>query len=276
MSTSQKSPDFSHLLLEERDAVAWVTINRTGDRNSINSELMAELTECLDTLEAGGARAAVFTGAGETYFVGGADGIEMMACDPEEAFAFSRRIQAALDRLEASPLITVAAINGLCFGGGFELALACDLRVASTTAKIGLPEVKVGLIPGGGGTQRLPRLIGSGAALEMILSGKLYPGAEAAGLGLVHLAVEPEDLECGVERLLKPILARPAYAVELAKAAVKAAWEGDREKGLAAESRLFSYCFEHDFFPRLMVDQLEKGLLTTTAEKKKILRRFER
>ena len=276
MTASLTETSFNHLLVEERGPTAWVKVNRPLDRNSVNSQVMVELDKCLSLLEAGQTRAVVFTGAGENHFIGGADGIEMMACDPDQALAFSRRIQAVYDRLEASPLITVAAINGLCFGGGFELALACDLRVASSSARIGLPEVKVGLIPGGGGTQRLPRLIGTGAALEMILSGRLYEGSEAAGLGLVHLTVKPEELGEGVERLLAPILARPAYAVSLAKAAVRAAWEGDRETGLAAEGRFFSRCFEHDFFPRLMVDQLEKGLLTTSLDADELVRRFKR
>ncbi|MCP4687316.1 MAG: enoyl-CoA hydratase/isomerase family protein, partial [Desulfobacterales bacterium] len=180
---------FRHLLVEERGEVCWVTINRPGDRNSLNSQLMDELIRMIGRIEKTSARAIVFTGAGETYFIGGADGMEMMQCHPEQARAFSNRIQGLFNRMEASPLILAAAINGLCFGGGYEFAMACDLRVAGEKARIGLPEVKVGLIPGGGGTQRLPRLIGFGRAMEMILSGRLYKGKEAARIGLVHVAV---------------------------------------------------------------------------------------
>ncbi len=257
---------YRHLIVEGDGEVRWATINRPIDRNSIDSELMAEVERLIDDLEQTEARALVFTGAGETHFIGGADGIEMMQLDPAGAQAFSARFQALLNRLEASPLILVAAINGLCFGGGFEFALACDLRLAVKTARLGLPEVKVGLIPGGGGTQRLPRLVGSGLATEMILSGKLYRGDEAARMGLVHRVVEPERLREGVHELLEPILRRPHYALSLAKAALHAAWSGSLDDGLAAEAGLFSRCHEHDFFRKLMIEQLKSGLLTTTAD----------
>ncbi len=175
--------NYERFLFEQRKDISWVRINRVKDRNSIDSLFMDELHNVLDQLEKTSTRAAVFTGEGQTHFIGGADGIEMMKLDPEGAKGFSQRIQEAFNRMERSPLILVAAINGLCFGGGFEFALACDLRVASTTARIGLPEVKVGLIPGGGGTQRLPRVIGVGRAMEMILTGRLYPGPEALSIG---------------------------------------------------------------------------------------------
>ncbi|MCP4669093.1 MAG: enoyl-CoA hydratase/isomerase family protein, partial [Deltaproteobacteria bacterium] len=124
----------------------------------------------------------------------------------------------------------------------------------------------VGLIPGGGGTQRLPRLIGFGRAMEMILSGRLYKGKEAARIGLVHVAVKPDELQAGVEGLLEPILRQPQYALSLAKAAVCASRSGPLEKGLGEESELFSRCFEHDFFPDLMRKQLKEGKLETTAD----------
>ena len=181
--------EYSRILVDHREEICWVTINRPGDRNSIDSVLMKELGQVLREVEKTKTRAIIFTGVGTTYFIGGADGIEMMQCDPKGARAFSTRIQKLFNRMEASPLILVAAINGLCFGGGFEFAMACDLRVASEEASIGLPEVKVGIIPGGGGTQRLPRLVGMGRAMEMILSGKLYKGREAFEMGLVHSVV---------------------------------------------------------------------------------------
>jgi len=255
-----------HLIVNEEGEVCWVTINRPNDRNAINSELMGELMTLIEKIEQGSARAMVFTGAGDTYFIGGADGIEMMQCNPEEARAFSSRIQRLFDRMEASPLILVAAINGLCFGGGYEFALACDLRVASEDARIGLPEVKVGLIPGGGGTQRLPRLVGYGLAMEMVLSGRLHKGTDAARMGLVNLAVKPDDLRAGVQRLLKPILRQPQYALSLAKRAVHASRSEPLEEGLKTESEQFSHCFDHSFFPDLMRQQLREGVLETTAD----------
>ncbi|MBI4799398.1 MAG: enoyl-CoA hydratase/isomerase family protein [Desulfarculus sp.] len=262
---------FPHLRLEHDGQVCWVTIDRAQDRNSINTPLMSQLAGLLHDLEEGGPRAVVFTGAGPTHFIGGADGIVMMRLDRTGAHAFSRRFQDILDRLEASPLITVAAINGLCFGGGFELALACDLRVATTASRIGLPEVKVGLIPGGGGTQRLPRLVGSGLAMEMILSGKLYDGEQAARLGLVHRVSPEAGLRQAVGELLAPMLRNPAHAVSLAKRAVKAAQNSPLPEGLSREAELFSQCHDNDFFRRLMVEQLRSGVLTTTEDQARLL-----
>lgn len=257
---------WKHLIVESQGDLCQVTINRPRDRNSLNSEVMAELVLFLEEVEQTTARAVVFTGAGDTYFIGGADGIEMMQCDGEKARDFSSRIQGLFIRMEASPLILVAAINGLCFGGGYEFSMACDLRVASEDARIGLPEVKVGLIPGGGGTQRLPRLVGFGQAMEMILSGRLYTGREAARMGLVNIAVKPERLADAVEKLLKPILQQPQYALSLAKRAILASRSGSLEQGLKAESEQFSQCFDHRFFPDLMTKQLKEGSLETTAD----------
>ena len=179
----------SLLILDHQKEICFITINRVNDRNSINTPLMKELELALTETEKTAARAVVFRGAGDTHFIGGADGIEMMQLDPEGASAFSARIQNLFNRMEENPLILVAAINGLCFGGGYEFALACDFRIAGETARLGLPEVKVGLIPGGGGTQRLPRLVGVGKAMEMILSGRLYEAEEALRMGLIHRVV---------------------------------------------------------------------------------------
>jgi enoyl-CoA hydratase/carnithine racemase len=257
------SQAYDHLIVEPGPEVWRVTVNRPGDRNSVDSSLMDQLEAALTEIEAAGARAIIFTGAGPTYFIGGADGIEMMRCNPDQAHQFSRKIQALYDRLEASPLILAAAIGGLCFGGGFEFALACDLRVAAASARIGLPEVKVGLIPGGGGTQRLPALVGLGLATEMILTGKLVSGIEAQQLGLVQRVVPDDKLMTETEKLLAAVLRQPQYALTLAKKALKAFFP--LERGLAVESDQFQECFNHDFFPRLMVRQLADGSLTTTA-----------
>lgn len=263
--------DFKSLQVKAEKDILWVNINRIQDRNSINSELMMEITSFLDMADKSASRVIVFSGAGDSYFIGGADGIEMMQLSPKQAGEFSTKIQNFFNRIEQSPLITVAAINGLCFGGGYEFALSCDLRVASENARIGLPEVKVGLIPGGGGTQRLPRLVGTGLAMEMILTGKLYKGREAEELGLVNLCVQADRLKEGVESLLTPVLKNPQYALSLAKSAVQASRIGSIEKGLEVESERFSHCLEHDFFPELMKKQLKDGSLTTTEDTSSLL-----
>ena len=257
---------YSRILFDNRGDICWVTIHRPGDRNSIDTALMKELGDLLREIENTHARAIIFTGAGDEYFIGGADGIEMMQCRPKGARAFSARIQKLFNRLEDSPLILVAAINGLCFGGGFEFALACDLRVASEEARIGLPEVKVGIIPGGGGTQRLPRLVGMGRAMEMILSGKLYKGKEAFEMGLVHSVAPPDQLRGEAERILEPVLRNPQHALSQAKKAVRSSARMTLSGGLRAESEAFSRCFTNDYFIRLMRRQLREGTLKTTAK----------
>jgi len=258
--------EYSRILVDNRGDVCWVTINRPGDRNSIDTALMEELEHMLMDIEKTSARAIVFTGAGDTYFIGGADGVEMMQCDPEGARAFSARIQKLFDRMEESPLILVAAINGLCFGGGFEFALACDLRVASETARVGLPEVKVGIIPGGGGTQRLPRLVGLGRAMEMILTGRLYKGKEAFDLGLINQVTPAEELLLETEKILKSIFRNPQYALSQAKRAVYASKNRPFDQGLMVEREEFKKCFVHDYFVNLMCQQLKEGTLKTTVK----------
>lgn len=188
----------------------------------------------------------------------------MMQCNPMEAQAFSTRIQELFNRMEASPLILVAAISGLCFGGGFEFAMACDLRIADESAKIGLPEVKVGIIPGGGGTQRLSRLVGTGPAMEMILTGRLYDASKAYDCGLVHRLAAPTRLDADAEKMLEPILRNPRHAVSRAKLAVKAAQNKSFVDGLEFESNHFAQCFKQDFFVDLMCRQLREGVLKTT------------
>ncbi len=258
--------EYTRILVDPRGDICWVTVNRPEDRNSIDTVLMKELEQTLKEVEKTPARAVVFTGSGETHFIGGADGIEMMQCGPPKAREFSTRIQKLFNRMEASPLILVAAINGLCFGGGFEFAMACDLRVASEEARIGLPEVKVGIIPGGGGTQRLPRLVGMGRAMEMILSGKLYKGRAALEAGLVHSVVAPDQLLKEAERILEPVFRNPQNALSQAKKAVRASQNTTLTKGLQVESDAFSRCFSNDYFLSLMRKQLEEGTLKTTVK----------
>lgn len=260
------SKTYSLLQVEPQNEICRVTINRLKDRNSLNTPLMQELEAVLTEAEKTPARAVVFTGGGDTHFIGGADGVEMMQLDPEGASAFSARIQKLFNRMEESPLILVAAINGLCFGGGLEFALACDFRIAAESARMGLPEVKVGLIPGGGGTQRLPRLVGPGRAMEMILSGRLYKAEEALTLGLVHRVFPEDKLLSETAAFLEPIFKNPQYALIQAKRAVGASQKTPFAEGLRIETEEFKKCFMNDFFVKLMCHQLKTGLLQTTAQ----------
>ena len=256
--------EYKLLSVEEKGDISWVTIMRAADRNSINTPLIREMELLLDELENTDSRAAVFTGEGDTHFIGGADGIEMMQCDTVAARVFSERIQRLFNRMEESPLILVAAINGLCFGGGYEFALACDFRIASMDARIGLPEVRLGLIPGGGGTQRLPGLVGMGRAMEMILSGRMYKAKDALELGLIHRVAGRDRLMDVVKQFLEPIFYNPQYALSQAKRAVRATQRLGLAEGLRVESAEFQKCLEKDFFADTMCEQLKSGILKTT------------
>jgi enoyl-CoA hydratase/carnithine racemase len=258
---------YENLIVENKGEIYFVTFHRPGDRNSLNAQIMDEIESVLKDAEKKEARAIIFTGSGDTYFIGGADGIVMMQCTPEEVGAFSAKFQDLLNKMEQSPLITVAAINGLCFGGGYEFALACDLRIASKVALVGLLEVRVGLIPGGGGTQRLPRLVGIGKAMDMILTGRGYKGEEALREGLVHQVVAPETLLADAEKYLRENLFRnPQYALILAKRAVNASRSGSLADGLKEENNQFRKCLEHDYFVKLMCKQIKEGILKTTTK----------
>ena len=258
---------YENLIVENKGETCLVTFNRPGDRNSLDYQTIDEIAAAVVAAEKSAVRAIIFTGSGDTYFVGGADGILMMQCTPQEVGEFSARFQEILNRVEESPLVTVAAINGLCFGGGYEFAMACDLRIASTAALVGLPEVRVGLIPGGGGTQRLPRLVGIGKAMEMILTGRLYKAEEAVVQGLVHQVVSPETLLADAEKYLRELIFRnPQYALSLAKKAVYASRKGSFTAGLKAENNEFKKCLKHDYFVKLMCKQIKEGILKTTRK----------
>ena len=250
--------------VETRENIVWATIRRSKDRNSINSLLMAEILQVLENAEKTNARAIVFSGEGDTYFIGGADALEMIRCTPEQAYGFSMRIQRLFDRMEESPLLIMAAINGLCYGGGLEFALACDFRIAAETARMGLPEVRVGIIPGGGGTQRLPMLVGKGKALEIILSGRLYSAEQALAMGLVHEVAPGADLFSRTAGLLEPIFRNPQYALSNAKRALQAFQNFGFADGLAVERNQFKSCFKHDFFEKEIQRQVKAGIMPTT------------
>ncbi len=256
----------TNLSIHEEDRIAWVTIDRPQDRNSLDSETIAELKQHLDDAEARGVRVIVYRGVGETYFIGGADGVEMYRYASDAARRFSRTIQALFDRMEQSPLVLVAAINGLCFGGGLEFALACDFRVAAMRARLGLPEVRLGIIPGGGGTQRLPRVVGFGKAVEMVLRGRLVSAREALDCSLVHKVVKDDDLMDDVRELSNQLISIPAFAQSAAKSAIYASQMKPMDEGLRFEAEQFATCFSQTYFADTVREQLSDGRLETTRE----------
>ncbi len=227
-------------LVEKADRIAWVTLNRPEKLNALNNEVLEELEQIFADLEQDAeVGVVVLTGAGEKAFVAGADIAELRTLDTAGARVQALRGQAVYQRIESLPKPVIAAVNGFALGGGCELALACHIRIASETARFGLPEVSLGLIPGYGGTQRLPRLVGKGVALDMILSGDMVPAADALRMGLVSRVVPAADLKAAATKLAKTILSRGPLALRTALAAVNEGLEMPQDQGLQYEAAVF-------------------------------------
>jgi enoyl-CoA hydratase len=232
------------LELDWAPATALLTFDRPEALNAVNAAVLDDLDRVLGRLEADEtARVVVLTGTGRA-FVGGGDIAHMAALTPDEGERFVYRGQALLRRLERLPKVTVAAINGFALGGGLEIVLACDLRVAAESAELGLPEVSVGLIPGWGGTQRLVRLAGRGIAKDMILSGRRVSATEAHALGIVNRVVPAAGLLDGCRELAR-VLARNSFlAIRQAKKAIDEGADLSLDQGLVleAEAWLVNFC----------------------------------
>ena len=249
----------SYLITEIQDRVAVVTINRPAQLNALNAAVLQELHEEVVRLDAhSGVRAVVLTGSGEKAFVAGADIAEFASFSPEEGEALATRGQALVfDRIEQSSKPFIAAINGFALGGGLELAMACHIRLASSTAKMGLPEVGLGVIPGYGGTQRLPRLVGNGRALQMIATAKMIDALTAERWGLVNSVHEGSDLLPQALALGQQIALQSGNALSEALAAVRAGWDNPIA-GFAEEKKRFGACFQTPEFIEGTTAFLEK------------------
>ena len=249
-----------HLKVERRgDGLIRVTINRPKVLNALNDATIAELDACFAGLALDSdARAVVVTGAGEKAFVAGADIRELASQDASAAKRRSLAGQRAFQRIARLGKPVLAAINGYALGGGLELALACHLRYASSKAKLGLPEVTLGILPGFGGTQRLPRLIGRGPALEMLLTGEPIGADEAYRWGLVNRVYEPEQLQENVERVARTLLSRGPLAIRAVLEAVERSWGAELDVGMAVEADLFGLISTSDDIKEGMAAFLEK------------------
>ena len=228
-----------NIKLEYDGAIAILTINRPEKRNAVNNATVEEMDRALSELEKSDlTRVMILTGAGDKAFVAGADINELARRDTLLGRSETRRRQEVYTRIEALEIPSIAAINGFALGTGLELAMACTLRVASSSSKLGQPEVKLGIIPGAGGTQRLPRLVGMGRAMEMILTGEPITAEQALSIGLVNRVVAPESLMEEAKKLATVISSNPKMAVQYAKEAVLRYNEGSFAAGLAHESYL--------------------------------------
>ena len=237
------SPTLENLLYEKKAAIAAVTLNRPKVLNALNRQTWKELrTVFEDTRDDPEIRGAILTGAGDKAFIAGADIGELAHVTAVEAEQSSSYGQAVLDLIENLGKPVIAAVNGYALGGGCETAMACTIRVAAEHAKFGQPEVSLGLIPGGGGTQRLPRLVGKGRALQLILSGGMIDAQEAHRIGLVNEVVPAGDLLTRAEAILKQIFANAPIAVKFSLEAVNRGLETNLAEGLSLEASLFGLC----------------------------------
>lgn len=226
------------------DGVATLTIHRPEQRNALNATVRREVQEALGTLaDDPNVRVLIVTGAGDKSFVSGADVKEFLHRSPEEQ-AERSQLPRLYEAVEAFPLPVIAAINGWCLGGGNELALACDIRIASDQARVGQPEIRLGLIPGGGATQRLARLVGRSTAMRLVLTGDILGAEEARDLGLVDEVVPHDDLLDATRDLASRMASKSPVALRRAKEAVKLADEHPLREGLERERDLFVSMFE--------------------------------
>ena len=226
------------------DGVAVVLIKRPEALNALNQEVLQSLYDIMVKLDADAqVRAVVLTGSGDRAFAAGADIAAMKAMNPSEAQEFSRIGQKTMNKIETMRPFVIAAVNGFALGGGCELAMACDMRVASRNARIGIPEVTLGVIPGFGGTQRLPRLVGLGYAKELLATGRQVKAEEAKQIGLVNHVTESSELLDYCLELAEKIVKNSSSAISLGKQAMNAGAEMDLDKALKYESSLFGIAF---------------------------------
>jgi len=234
---------YDNLLFEVSEKIARITFNRPNVLNALNRKTMDELGDCLKKVRADDdIRVLILTGAGEKAFIAGADINELSQQTPVDGREFTLYGQEIIHRLETLGKPAIAAINGFALGGGCELALACTLRIASRNAKLGQPEVKLGIIPGYGGSQRLPRLCGKGVAHELILTGEMISAEDALRIGLVNRVVDSSELLATAETIAKKIIANAPLAVKYAMEAVEHGMEMPQEEGLYLEATLFGLC----------------------------------
>ncbi len=251
--------NYRNLLLEKNNGVALLTVNRPEALNALNPETLAELFDVFTELEKDQeVRVVIVTGEGEKAFIAGGDISVMAPLGPLEARAVAREAQKLFCLIEKLPKVVIAAINGYALGGGCELAMACDIRIAAESARLGQPEVNLGIIPGWAGTQRLPRLVGKGLAKQLLYTGDMVDAQRALQIGLVSEVHPADQLMSAVHALAEKIAAKPQIAVKLIKEAVDNGLEMESERAFEYEADLFGLCFATEDQSEGMAAFLEK------------------
>ncbi len=236
--------NYQNLIFENQDGIGIVTINRPKALNALNADTMGELDRLADALAKDTAvKAIIITGAGDKAFVAGADIAYMQPLGAVEGRAWAKYGQSVFNKIENLPQPVIAAVNGFALGGGCELAMACDIRIASEKAKFGQPEATLGIPPGFGGTQRLARLVGKGRAKELLFTADMIDAAEAYRIGLANKVVAPEELMDAAKALAQKIMSRSPIGVQMCKVAVNEGLDTDLETGVAYEAEVFGLCF---------------------------------
>lgn len=249
----------NNLLMEVENEIAVVTINRPKSLNALNSETLAELNTCLAEIEGRtDIKVVILTGSGSKSFVAGADISEMVNATPAEGRAMGLLAREAFVRLENMPQVTIAAVNGFALGGGCEISMACDIRVAAENAKFAQPECGLGILPGFGGTQRLARLVGKGRAKEMIFTCDMIDAQDAYRIGLANHVVPQEELLDYCKAMAGRIMKNAPYAVSLAKQVINSGADMDLDNGLKLEANIFGLSFSTEDKKEGMTAFLEK------------------
>ena len=243
---------------EVEGAVGVITINRPKALNALNSQVLEEIDKTLDGVDLETVRCLILTGAGDKSFVAGADIGEMSTLTKEEGEAFGKKGNDVFRKLETFPIPVIAAINGFALGGGCEISMSCDIRICSENAVFGQPEVGLGITPGFGGTQRLPRIIGVGKAKEMIYGGRNIKADEAYRIGLVNNVYPLEELMPAAKKLASTIAANAPIAVRACKKAINEGLDVDMDAAIVVEEKLFGSCFETEDQKAGMGNFLEK------------------
>lgn len=233
---------FETLILEKEEAIATITLNRPRRLNAINGKMIEEIDRVMDDLASdAGIKVVIITG-GPDYFCAGADISEVIKiASVDEGYEFSRRIQKIFDKINYLPKPVIASISGLALGGGCEMALACDLRLASEKASFGVPEINIGVIPGAGGTQRLPRILGICKAKELLLTGERIDARQACHLGMINKMVPASDLINETRQMAEKLAAKPPLALKMAKELVDTGMNMDLDSALKLEAHALAY-----------------------------------